>query len=455
MALPTQQPAAPNPQKAMQNQVRLACDLWRKAFSGDELKQFDRWLAGELRLHKQFGKRDRQFYSETLFLMLRHALFASYAESRASKKVGSLVEFLVACDSAEWVYQLIKKTDGLHILRWTATLVAANDSRNEWSSFILEKDVEFLKELKAELAALPQKTAASALRYSIPYYFVPYLNKRFEALGWSPSQIEKWMAAQTTRPPLWIRFNFAEKSDEAKSELRANAFALTEAGPHACALNGQSSLQKTNAFQNGLIEIQDFASQQIGLAIPIQPKDYFVWDACAGGGGKTMQIASRLANKGAVHASDIREHKLEDIKQRARRAGFFNVRTFVWNGESTPNFSREIEQRGGFDAVLVDAPCSSSGTWRRNPDAKYRFNVLELDALTTLQLSLLTHASKAVRTNGHLVYATCSWLMDENERIVERFLQQHPHFKLTSSKMTGLMEGLDADTMFVAVLQRV
>jgi 16S rRNA (cytosine967-C5)-methyltransferase len=176
-----------------------------------------------------------------------------------------------------------------------------------------------------------------------------------------------------------------------------------------------------------------------------------VWDACAGGGGKTIQIAARLANRGAVYASDIREYKLKEVRRRAARARFDNVRSFAWAGGRVPELAREVAKQGGFHWVLVDAPCTSSGTWRRNPDAKFRLSTAGLAELTALQGRLLQMAAGAVRPGGHLVYSSCSWLVEEDEAVVDGFLARNPDFELVRRSLEGA-PGADADTMFSAIL---
>lgn len=169
--------------------------------------------------------------------------------------------------------------------------------------------------------------------------------------------------------------------------------------------------------------------------------------------GKSIQIASRMHNKGALYASDIREYKFEEVKKRARKAGINNIRTIKWEGSSLPEFPKEVQNNGGFDWVLVDAPCSSSGTWRRNPDAKWRNDPGKLNELTALQLQLLQNSSQAVRNNGHLVYSTCSFLVDENESLVNKFLSRNPAFRLISMKLLG-SPSVNSDTMFAAVMEK-
>jgi len=235
-------------------------------------------------------------------------------------------------------------------------------------------------------------------------------------------------------------------------EFEEHQYSFEVSDNNAISLVGQYSLQSLKTYQNGFFEIQDFASQEIGRALPIKPGS-FVWDCCAGGGGKTIQIASYLNGKGAVYASDIREYKLEEVKKRAKRAGFFQVRCLPWSGDQLPQFPLEIQKRSGFDVVFVDAPCSSSGTWRRNPDAKYRSDLQGIQSLSCLQKKILTNASRAVKSQGFLCYATCSWFCDENEMVIENFIKENPDFEIQSMSLLGHPKA-DSDTMFVSILKK-
>lgn len=166
-----------------------------------------------------------------------------------------------------------------------------------------------------------------------------------------------------------------------------------------------------------------------------------------------MQIASQLNNKGAVIATDIRAWKLEEVKKRAKKAQFHNIRTQAWDASQELELSREVKARGGFDRILVDAPCSSSGTFRRNPDSQYRISSLAIKDLAMLQLKILTQASKSLRKGGILAYSTCSFLYEENEGIVEAFLKDNPAFELQSMSMVGAPD-FDADSMFVGLMHK-
>lgn len=159
-------------------------------------------------------------------------------------------------------------------------------------------------------------------------------------------------------------------------------------------------------------------------------------------------------------ASDIREYKLEDLRLRARRAGFPNIMTRAWDGKAPRR-----RQQGKFDGVLVDAPCSCSGVWRRNPDGRWKMRPGEIAEMAALQREILDAASGGVRPGGVLVYATCSIFEAENQGVVLDFLAGHPDFvldsfphPLTGENLSGMMAVLpgmgDCDSMFAARLRR-
>jgi len=166
-----------------------------------------------------------------------------------------------------------------------------------------------------------------------------------------------------------------------------------------------------------------------------------------------MQLAALLRNSGAVYASDIRESKLAELRRRAGRAGFTNIRTFAADAEKPQQFGVTVAKRSGFDWVVVDAPCTGSGTWRRNPDGKLRAGPEGLEAVTARQGRLLAGALRAVRPGGRVVYGTCSWLCEENEDVVQGAVRSAPGTEIESMAMVGSPE-IDSDSAFVCVVRR-
>lgn len=190
--------------------------------------------------------------------------------------------------------------------------------------------------------------------------------------------------------------------------------------PLALRLEARVNLPATKAFRNGLIEVQDEGSQLVALLADAQP-GMSVVDFCAGAGGKTLALAAQMQNKGRLVASDVSAGRLERASVRLRRAGVHNVTRRALEGEGDKWVKR---QAGSFDRVLVDAPCTGTGTWRRNPDAKWRLTEETLENLTATQGAIIRRAARLVKPGGRLIYATCSMLVEENEGCIESFLTE-------------------------------
>jgi 16S rRNA (cytosine967-C5)-methyltransferase len=190
-----------------------------------------------------------------------------------------------------------------------------------------------------------------------------------------------------------------------------------------------------------------------------------VVDFCAGAGGKTLAIAAQMENKGRVMACDVLANRLKRSAERFRQAGLHNIETKPLTSERDPWVKRH---KGTFDRVLIDAPCTGIGTWRRNPDARWRQLGAGLESLLPLQASILTSAARLVKPGGRLVYATCSLLPEENEEQVAAFLAAHPAFRvvplreaapqITDSAHPDFLSLTparhDTDGFFAAVMQR-
>jgi 16S rRNA (cytosine967-C5)-methyltransferase len=259
-----------------------------------------------------------------------------------------------------------------------------------------------------------------AVRLDVPDWILPHLRARFgEALAAE-------MAAMQTEAPLDLRVNLLKATrEQVQAALAAEGIESvpTPMSPWGLRVAGRRPVSSGAAFQAGLVEIQDEGSQLVAALVGAAP-EMRVADWCAGAGGKTLALAMTMANRGHIAACDVSAPRLEGAVRRLRRAGVFNVeRHLVEAGD------KWAKRRGGsFDRVLVDAPCTGIGTWRRNPDARLRLRPEDLAELVPKQAMILAHASRLVRVGGRLVYATCSLLADENEAQVEAFLAAHADF---------------------------
>ncbi|MDA0177014.1 methyltransferase domain-containing protein [Mesoflavibacter profundi] len=186
--------------------------------------------------------------------------------------------------------------------------------------------------------------------------------------------------------------------------------------PYALKLKERANVFTTQAFKDGLFEVQDASSQLVADFLQVEPGMRVV-DTCAGAGGKTLHLASLMENKGQIIALDIYANKLKELKRRAKRNGAHNVEPR--HIDSTKVIKKLYDKA---DRVLIDAPCSGLGVLRRNPDAKWKLEPEFLDRIKKTQSEILNSYSKMVKSGGQLVYATCSILPSENEEQVKKFL---------------------------------
>jgi 16S rRNA (cytosine967-C5)-methyltransferase len=261
-----------------------------------------------------------------------------------------------------------------------------------------------------------------AVRLELPDWLLPRFQARFGAT------LDAEIDALGENAPLDLRANLLKVTrEEAQAALAAEGWeaAPTQYSPWGLRIDGRRPITTGPAFQQGLVEIQDEGSQLVALMAGAEP-GMRVADWCAGAGGKTLAMAVTMQNRGQIVACDVSAPRLDGAVRRLRRAGVHNVeRHLVETGD------KWLKRRGGsFDRVLVDAPCTGTGTWRRNPDARLRLRETDLAELISKQAAILDDAQSLVRKGGRLVYATCSLLDDENEAQVSAFLVRHPGFTI-------------------------
>ena len=259
-------------------------------------------------------------------------------------------------------------------------------------------------------------------------------------------------AALSSRPPVDLRVNrLLSSRDKVLSELPKNIGAepcrfapdgiRIPAGPGDYR---QPNVQVEPAFQKGWFEIQDEGSQLAALMAGTVPGES-VLDYCAGGGGKTLELASLMGNKGQIHATDSDKSRLAPIFERLKRAETRNVQVH-------PAKSDLAALEGKMDCVLIDAPCTGAGTWRRRPDAKWRLSAAQLGQRGNEQALILESAKKYVKPGGRLVYVTCSLFPEENAAQVERFQAANSDFNFSdhASRLAALIPGLRAEDTYLA-----
>lgn len=285
---------------------------------------------------------------------------------------------------------------------------------------------------------------ARAVRQSVP----DWLDE------WASGQLgEKWdevLPILNQEAPVFIRANRLKTTPEKLlSRLKEESIQAELASSDGIKLVKRANVFLTKSFKEGLFEVQDLNSQKVALALDPKPGERVV-DACAGAGGKSLHIAALMQNKGKLISLDVTERKLGELRERSTRAGATCIETRLI--ESTKVIKR-LEDSA--DRLLLDVPCSGLGVLRRNPDAKWKLTLEEVERLQGLQREILFSYSRMVKKGGRLVYATCSIMPVENERQVERFVNENSNaWRLLSSETLFPQEN-GPDGFFVSVLERL
>lgn len=253
-------------------------------------------------------------------------------------------------------------------------------------------------------------------------------------------------AAMAARAPVDIRVNTlkadAEKAGRALQSAKAEPSRLLVNGFHIPARDPaerETQLEAIPAYSKGWVEVQDAGSQIAAAAANVRPGEQ-VLDYCAGGGGKTLAMAAAMEGKGQVFAYDIDGKRLSALIPRLKRSGAHNVQLMH---PDTEGVLAPLE--GAMDCVFIDAPCSGTGTWRRKPDTKWRLTERSFAKRLDEQAQILRSAAKYVKPGGRLLYATCSFLMEEDEDQVAAFLSVVPGFARESAANAAIASGLLTD----------
>ena len=267
------------------------------------------------------------------------------------------------------------------------------------------------------------ETAPEWVRADVPDWLWPAFETNFD----EEAIVEG--TALTERAPLDIRAN-AIKANRDDLDLKdAVPTEISPIGMRYAPVKGfgrHPNVQSDPDFLTGKLEIQDEGSQIVSLLVAAKPGEKIL-DYCAGGGGKSLALASDMKNEGAVHAFDIDKRRLAPTYERAMRAGASIIKVVQPPAKSLNNL------RGSMDRVLVDAPCTGVGTWRRKPDAKWRLTEDALGRRMQEQVKVLDEAKHFVKPGGYLFYVTCSMLAAENEAQVYAFLERTPEFTMLSA----------------------
>lgn len=365
-------------------------------------------VVGDYMRHRRYiGSKDRAYVADLV-----------YNIARAHARLGWWLEHQKMPDEAR-----------LRVLAYLILVQEADDKRlknlfdgSKYAPEPLSADeLVFAKKLSGK--ALEHKSMPPAVRVECPPLYEEKLKAYFG------DDFEAEMSAMIEGATLDIRVNtFLCEPEKAKNYLEADGVPtdVTPYSPIGLRARAKTYLSRTKAWGKGWIEIQDEGSQMIAHVCDAQP-GMQVLDYCAGGGGKTLALAAAMKRKGRIVAMDLDERRLKrgrDRYKKAHVADIIEVRPL-----SEVRHKKWLKkQHGKFDVTLCDVPCTGTGTWRRNPDMRWRTYGPALEELLEIQAEILEKIAHTVKPGGKLVYATCSLLPDENEDQVTRFLKAHPQF---------------------------
>ncbi|MDF2369097.1 RsmB/NOP family class I SAM-dependent RNA methyltransferase [Sneathiella sp.] len=304
-----------------------------------------------------------------------------------------------------------------------------------------------LSELTAEEGAALAKTATldlSTLPPEAAGNFPEWLTEKITAQY--GDQAAAVMRAYGSRAPVTLRVN-AQKGARSDIQyfLKNEGIDVTPTAlsPDGLIIEGRVNLSRHPLLENGRIELQDEAAQIAARLADARP-GMTVVDYCAGGGGKSLAMAATMDYAGKIYAFDTNARRMRDIGARAKRAGVTLIEPLAITGDEADDeiFASLV---GQMDRVFVDAPCSGSGTWRRQPDQKWKLTEDRLAELIALQANILSRAAPLVAPGGRLIYATCSILAEENAAQIDAFLLSHPAFTLLPVSEIWDAAGLDGN----------
>jgi len=390
------------PAAQIQASIELVDDVMESAFPADRI------MANYFRARRYIGSKDKAAISEYLYTVLRNRLAYEYLLKEQELPVNG--RFLLAA---------MLRANSTDLALGKSDLQEFYNGEGYGPKPFSSPALESLN--KIDTTDLEQ--APLNVQLNVPEWLAPKLQS---ALG---ERYASEMRASNQRASTDIRVNLLKSDvDAVFNALRSKGFEVEKAAlsPWAIRFNSRVALFNLESFKQGRFEIQDQGSQILALLSKVKAGDKVV-DFCAGAGGKTLALAAMMQNKGTLYACDVHTKRLEQLAKRSKRAGAHNIRVHTLSSE---NDKWVKKHRSMADVVLIDAPCSGTGTWRRSPDSRWNLQPENLQNLVALQQSILQSASRLVKPGGRLLYATCSLLNEENEQQLSTFMANNDDFEL-------------------------
>lgn len=360
------------------------------------------------RENRMLGAQDRAFIAETVFGILRHRFFLE-----------SLTKLITP---RALVLAYLVKFQGMNL--------------RELASFTSEAEEKWLSEIKA--------VQSDSLPLSVRAEFPEWLVEKLKQFMPDADILDLGLSLQKPAP-LDLRVNtFLAKRDQVLEMLEQEGTEAQETPYSPCGIRliGKPAINRHALFLSGKIEVQDEGSQLLGYLLAPKRGEMIV-DFCAGAGGKSLLLGALMHSKGRLYAFDISEKRLNNMKPRFKRSGLSNLHAQRITHENDNKVKRLV---GKIDRVLVDAPCSGLGTLRRNPDLKWRQSAQSIEELKIKQAAILSAAASLLKPGGRLVYATCSFLPEENQAIINDFLATHLQFTLLNCSELLSQQKIPLDT---------